>query len=155
MNIKFSFFCSYFLVWLLLTGLDLSAINLCYAFFTTLITIAIAESLKLLPDKNIFNKHSIFYFQWLCKEIFLSALNIIKLSWQRNINTTPKIEKITTSLNSELSNVLLANSITITPGTLTIDINKSYLLIHSIDKEVMKSLQNSNIEEKVNKITNY
>jgi len=44
----------------------------------------------------------------------------------------PGIVKIKTSLKSDLAKMLLANSITMTPGTITVDIIGDYLYIHWI-----------------------
>lgn len=45
----------------------------------------------------------------------------------------PGIVKIKTELKSELAQAMLANSITLTPGTLSVDIRDGYLYVHWID----------------------
>lgn len=45
----------------------------------------------------------------------------------------PGIVKVKTSLKTDMGKALLANSITLTPGTLTVDINNEYLYIHWIN----------------------
>jgi len=44
----------------------------------------------------------------------------------------PGIVKIKTSLKKDISKTFLANSITLTPGTMTVDIDGEYLYIHWI-----------------------
>jgi len=49
------------------------------------------------------------------------------------LNLKPGIVKIKTGLKSEVARVFLANSITMTPGTLTVEINDDTLYIHWIE----------------------
>ena len=57
------------------------------------------------------------------------ALRVIKPSLPIN----PGIVAIKTELKSPLSKLILANSITLTPGTLTVDVKDDTLFIHWID----------------------
>jgi multicomponent Na+:H+ antiporter subunit E len=45
----------------------------------------------------------------------------------------PGIVKIKTDLKSEIAQTMLANSITLTPGTLSVDIKDGYMYIHWLD----------------------
>lgn len=57
----------------------------------------------------------------------------------------PGIVKVKTRLKSEMGKVFLANSITLTPGTLTVDLKDEYLYIHWIyvrHKDMEKATQN-------------
>jgi multicomponent Na+:H+ antiporter subunit E len=47
----------------------------------------------------------------------------------------PGIVAIRTSLKSDVGKLMLANSITLTPGTLTVDVSDEYLFIHWINVE--------------------
>jgi multicomponent Na+:H+ antiporter subunit E len=56
----------------------------------------------------------------------------------------PGIVKVRTRLKSEMGKVFLANSITLTPGTLTVDLKDEYLYIHWIyvrHKDIEKATQ--------------
>ncbi len=57
---------------------------------------------------------------------------------------TPGIVKVKTKIRSEMGKVILANSITLTPGTFTIDLKDEYLYIHWINvryKDIEKATQ--------------
>ncbi len=57
---------------------------------------------------------------------------------------TPGIVKVKTKIKSEMGKVILANSITLTPGTFTIDLKDEYLYIHWINvryKDIEKATQ--------------
>mgnify|MGYP003296738067 CR=1 FL=1 len=71
---------------------------------------------------------------------------LIKANWSvavkslsKNIKVEPAIVKIETDLKSDYGIAMLSNCITLTPGTITMDVleenNKSYMYIHWIDGE--------------------
>ena len=58
---------------------------------------------------------------------------------------------IKTDIPSKFHRVILANSITLTPGTLTINLDDNYLLIHCLEKESALALSNSEFEKLIKK----
>jgi len=75
-----------------------------------------------------------FRFLW---EMAKANLHVAYLVLHPNLPIKPGIVKIKTSLTNESAITVLANSITLTPGTLTVDYNEktSELYIHWIDVE--------------------
>ncbi len=61
-------------------------------------------------------------------EIYLASFNVVYRVITMKIN--PGIIKIRTRLKSNFARALLANSITLTPGTVTVDLQKDYLYVH-------------------------
>ena len=53
----------------------------------------------------------------------------------------PRIIRIRTRLKSDLAQTILANAITLTPGTLTIDTNEDYLYIHWLESKTTHTHQ--------------
>ena len=45
----------------------------------------------------------------------------------------PKVVKVPTHLKSDFSKLVLANSITLTPGTLSLDVEDDYVLVHWVN----------------------
>ncbi len=70
--------------------------------------------------------------------VFLIALLRSNLDMARRVLSpslpiNPAVVEVSTGLQSELGKLLLANSITLTPGTLTVDVNADRLTIHWVD----------------------
>jgi len=61
-------------------------------------------------------------------EIYVASFNVVYQVITMKIN--PGIVKIRTRLKSKLAQALLANSITLTPGTVSIDLQEDYLHVH-------------------------
>ena len=70
-------------------------------------------------------------------ELLKANWQVAKKSLSFNIKVSPAIVKIPTKLNSDWGLAMLSNCITLTPGTITMDIyeenNKNYLYIHWLE----------------------
>lgn len=58
----------------------------------------------------------------------------------------PAIIEVETRLTSQLGRILLANSITLTPGTLTVDLMQQKILVHWVAAPEGKDLQQATLE---------
>jgi len=72
------------------------------------------------------------YLYVLLKNLVISNLQLSKIILSKKIEISPAIIKVETSLKSDWKKLMLANSITLTPGTLTLDIKENSLFIHTI-----------------------
>ena len=95
-------------------------------------------SLKLLP-----------YFAYLGKEILLANLDVIKriIKPGRSINLA--IEQLPVSKETDLGKVIYANSITLTPGTVTVEMTDEQLKIHALNKDALTDLEKGVMADKV------
>ena len=66
-------------------------------------------------------------------ELTKANLNVMRLVFSPRIDIEPGIVEIKTSLQSPIGRLALANSITLTPGTLVVDIKDDSLFIHWIN----------------------
>ena len=74
-----------------------------------------------------------FVFLW---ELIKSNVDVMSRVVTPKVRINPAIVEVKTSLKSRLGRLALANSITLTPGTLTVDIDGESLFIHWIDARV-------------------
>ena len=74
------------------------------------------------------------YFFYLVKEIFLSAWGTMQLIWSPEKEIEPRVTSFHTRLRTDAGKVVLANSITMTPGTITVDVQDDLFLIHCLDE---------------------
>ena len=55
----------------------------------------------------------------------------------------PVIVHVHTDLKTEAARVILANSITLTPGTITVSLTEDVLLVHCLDKSLAAGMEDS------------
>jgi multicomponent Na+:H+ antiporter subunit E len=87
--------------------------------------------------------HFILYLPWLLWQVFLANLHVLflVLSPKMMDRIDPQIIKITSRIDDRLGLVTFANSITLTPGTITVNVSMhGELSIHAIDKESAAAL---------------
>lgn len=123
------------LLWLALTGWkgdeliigSLSAVILSLVFSSRL---TILSDFRLSPKALIFSIIYIFVF---LRELVKSALDVARRVVSPSLPINPGIVKVRTKLKSEIGRIVLANSITLTPGTMTVESKGEFLYIHWID----------------------
>ncbi len=74
------------------------------------------------------------YLIWLLWQIVLSNWDVAKRVWSPTLNIDPKLVRTPYRMKSELCTAIFANSITLTPGTVTvlIDTEKREFLVHAL-----------------------
>lgn len=73
------------------------------------------------------------YFGVFLQELVKANINVLTLVFAPRIHIEPGIVEIQTTLKSPIGRLVLANSITLTPGTLVVDIKGDNLFIHWIN----------------------
>lgn len=89
------------------------------------------------------------YIPWLLWQIIMANIHVIGLALSPNMRVDPKIIRFKSKLESDISYVTLANSITLTPGTITMDIKDGEFFIHAIDGKVAEELNTGAMEDRV------
>lgn len=99
-----------------------------------------------LQKERIFYRKVPLFFRYvflLLKEIIKANLTVCRMILTRREIVEPVIVKIPTDLKTETARVILANSITLTPGTITVSLTEQELLVHCLDKSLANGMENS------------
>lgn len=80
------------------------------------------------------------YWAWLLREIVRSNLQVAHLVLSRDVPVKPTIVTVDASDLPAVSQATLANAITLTPGTLTVDINRGMIEVHCLTPEIAAEL---------------
>lgn len=79
----------------------------------------------------------------LIKEIIKANFAVIKMILSSRYVLEPAIVRFKTSLKTTPARILLANSITLTPGTITVSLEGDEYVVHCLDKELAKGINDS------------
>ena len=88
------------------------------------------------------------YIPWLLWEVILANLHVIYLI-VRPAEIRPQIVRFKTSLRADLAKVALGNSITLTPGTVTMDIVDDEFFVHALSDKTAQDLKSGTMERRV------
>lgn len=119
-----------------------------FAFMCKFMDYSIKKELRLYKKVPQFLK----YVFLLVKEIIKANMAVIKMILTRREVTEPTLVKVHTDLKSETAKVMLANSITLTPGTITVSMEGDTLLVHCLDKSLSEGMEDSDFVKMLEKM---
>ncbi|MFP4478683.1 MAG: Na+/H+ antiporter subunit E [Candidatus Izemoplasmatales bacterium] len=79
--------------------------------------------------------------------IVVSNIEVAKIVLSKKMPIDPGFVTIKNKLNKELNQALYANAITLTPGTLTVDMNHDEIVVHGLLRQQVKDLEGSRMEK--------
>jgi multicomponent Na+:H+ antiporter subunit E len=94
------------------------------------------------------------YLPWLFYKIIQSSLHMARLILHPALPIDPQLISVESKLRHHAAVVLLGNSITLTPGTITVEVDRNKLIVHAIDKAFSEDIASKQIESKIADIFN-
>ena len=89
------------------------------------------------------------YMPWLMWEILKSAWNVTLIIIDPRLPISPTMTRVRATQKTSVGIVVYANSITLTPGTITTDVSGHNLIIHAIAKDGADDLEGGAMDQKV------
>jgi multicomponent Na+:H+ antiporter subunit E len=141
-------FCLLFLLWLVLSGL-FDPFHLTLGAISCALVTWMSSDL-LFEDRSVSLSARVRqlirlpgYALWLLYEIFLANLYVFRLSLRPSGlgDVRPKVVRFKTHLKTDFAKWVFANSITLTPGTVTIRIVDDEFYVHAISEHTAKGLE--------------
>lgn len=107
----------------------------------------LAFSEKEIPQLSLKNLMTVIrFFLRLLVEIVKSNINVALIVLNPSLPLSPRFIKVPVKFNKDLVKVIYGNAVTMTPGTLTVDVSEDGFLIHALTKEAAESMTDSIIE---------
>lgn len=131
-------FATLFLFWVLLNGSLAADILIIGAVTALIITLLFRDGLAVFSEFKATPRAflaALLYIPYFFTELVKSNLHIARIVISPSLPLNPGIVKVRTRLKSNMGRLLLANSITLTPGTLTVEIDGEWLYIHWVTVE--------------------
>lgn len=139
--------CAFFLIWLLLSesfdGLHMG-MGIVVAF-----GVAWLNTERTATRASIRGWRMCWYFPWLVGRILQSGWHLSMLILHPALPIDPKMIRHRTELKDNSSIVLLGNSITLTPGTITVEVDSQDLLVHAMDDNSADDVTSRRIERRI------
>ena len=92
------------------------------------------------------------YLSLLIGEIIKANLTTIKLILSQKEEIEPALVTFETSLTTAVGKTLLADAITLTPGTITVSVDEATFQVHCLDKDLAQGLTDSAFEKLAKKL---
>lgn len=152
------FVCYLFVFWLLITG-SLHLKFLIIGGAASFIVAWICMPLFTIPNRSR-TKHYfmldvrivplIAYVFWLLKELILSNMDVAKTIWKKELPIKPELIRFQVHFDNPLAIAMLANSITLTPGTITLDSDaENVYVIHALTPTAAEGIRQGGMVKKI------
>lgn len=89
------------------------------------------------------------YLPWLLGEIVLANLQIAAVLLHPRLPIAPAVVRFRTRLQGDLARTTLGNSITLTPGTVTLDVEGDEFVVHALTRDAARQLRDRGMERRV------
>jgi len=138
-------------VWLLLSG-HYTPLLIGFGIASCLLSALIAKRMEVIDHEGHplhLGPKIVLYWGWLLVEIFKANLDVAKCilfpkKYLRPVMFTAKVTQKT-----DLGKVIYANSITLTPGTVTVDLDNDTVMVHALTDTSAEGVKNGEMDRRV------
>lgn len=89
------------------------------------------------------------YWVWLGGEIFKANVYVVRTAMKPELDIKPTLVRVPVNLRSDLARATFANSITLTPGTVTVEVEETGFLVHALTPELAELSNFRDMEARV------
>ena len=117
-----------------------------------LLTVWIVRRMGYFDDENFafhYDWRLLGFWAWLGREVVVSSIEVARVVLRRRLVVEPKVVNIDGSGLGPVDLALLGNSITLTPGTLTLDVHEGRLLVHALTADGAAALERGEMQRRV------
>ncbi len=140
-----------FSIWLLLSG-HLEPLLLILGGLSCLFIVWIAVRQDVVDHEghplNLHPLRWLRYSLWLIGEIVKSNIDVAKRIWNPKLPITPTVTVLPAEM-IDLGQVIYANSITLTPGTVSIDVQDNRITVHALSRDAAEQLQRGDMLRRI------
>ena len=93
------------------------------------------------------------FWVWLFREVVVANLDVLKRIWlPSKYPLSPAIRTLSMSQKTGLGKTTYANSITLTPGTISMDVNGNEVMVYGLHKESLDILEKGEMDKRVTQL---
>ena len=143
------------ILWLLLSGYFTESLLLGLGLASVLLTVVLSVRMGVV-DREGHPIHlalrGILYWPWLIKEIVVANIDVAKAILGLTDDVKPSVFNIKASQLTDLGRSIYANSITLTPGTVSIALDHDEITIHALTPGAAEGLAKGEMDRRVAKV---
>ena len=146
-----SLFILLFLSWLLLSGIY-TALLLGFGVLSCLLVVAVCRRMKIVDPEG----HPIHlipgllrYMPWFLWAIVKSNLDVVRRIVHPRMPLSPRLIRVEASQKTHLGQVIYANSITLTPGTVSVETDEGTIDVHALTREAAEDVRSGVMDGRV------
>jgi len=92
------------------------------------------------------------YWPWLIKEIVKSAWDVSRIIVHPRLPISPALITVKSTQKTDLGRMVFANSITLTPGTISVRVGRGEILVHALTADTAEALCAGEMDRRVTRL---
>ncbi len=140
------------IVWLLFSGMWTYPLILSLGVASVIVTVWLVARMDLLGrDTEVFHMlpAALRYWPWLLGQIVLANVLVARRILAGRDAIDPRIARLHTLQRTHVGRAIMANSITLTPGTVTLQVTEDYIEYYALLPEVVDDLETGEMNRRV------
>ena len=146
-----SLFVLLFLTWLLLSGIY-TGLLLGLGALSCLVVVAVCRRMKIIDPEghpNHLIPGLLRYMPWLLWAIVKANIDVARRIVHPRLPMSPRVIQVETSQKTHLGQVIYANSITLTPGTVAVETDEGTIDVHALTREAAEDVRSGTMDSRV------
>ena len=130
-------------VWLLLSG-HYTPLLLGLGGVSTVLVVAISLRMDVVDHEGHplhLGLRILWYWPWLMVQVLRANVDVARRVLSPSLPISPRMFKVRATQRTDLGRVIYANSITLTPGTVSVELEGSVILVHALTAEAAEDLR--------------
>ena len=151
-----------FAVWQLWSGMsfpwgpDFKPLLLAMGIVSTLLVILIARRMNVVDAEGapleFVNIRVLLYIPWLVLEIVKANIEVVRRILHPGLPISPNVIEIVAGQRSEIGQVVYANSITLTPGTVSVLVDAGTITVHALSQKAAAGVETGEMDRRVTQL---
>jgi multicomponent Na+:H+ antiporter subunit E len=138
-------------VWFLFSG-HFRVVDLVMATAASALVAVMNRGVEQLSDVLRHGPGLVAYVPWIMREIWLANIQVVKVVLDPRLPIDPVLVRVPARYSSDLARTVFANSITLTPGTITIEAGPDEFLVHALVRAAGEDLQGGAMARRVGRV---
>lgn len=144
-----------FAAWWLLSGV-FSPLFLAFGILASVLGVVIGYRMKTEEDDDFpgaYVYRAPLYALWLLKEIAKASIAVTRIIWRPKLNLEPAFAWIPSGQRNSTGLVTFANSITLTPGTVSVLVRGNQIGVHALEQSGLDDLREGEMDRRVQRLS--
>jgi len=140
-----------FILWLLLSG-HYNVLLISLGLISSLLTVVLALRMDVIDHESHplhLRRQLPRFLVFLSREIVLANLDVVRRILTPGKSFSPQLRQLPLPQKTAVGQVIYANSITLTPGTVTVQLGTDSILIHALSREAADDLQTGRMAQAI------
>ncbi len=137
--------------WLLFSG-HFDHLLLSIGFVATLLAVAISLRMEIVDRETYplpLNLSALMFWVWMAREVIKANVDVARRILSPSLPINPSVILVKASQRTDMGRVTYANSITLTPGTVSVDLQGDTIEVHALTDEAAQTLQEGEMDRRV------